>query len=104
MLCTKHTRSQYQQFALEMTLKIIFERMEGVRPKALVISLGLNTGHWKMLLKLIQVVGRWWMVNDNKQLAWFCYCEEGLDWPSIAKSSWHGKRQIIWSYVSAHVL
>ena len=38
MLCTNDAGSQHEQLALQMTLKFIFERMEGVRPNALVID------------------------------------------------------------------
>ena len=38
MICTNGVNSQHEQLALEITLKITFERMEGVRPSALVID------------------------------------------------------------------
>ena len=36
MLCTNDLGSRHEQFTFEMTLKIIFERIEGIRPNALV--------------------------------------------------------------------
>ena len=61
MRCTNETRSQHEQVTLQITLKIIFERMQGVRPKALVIYkswieyislknvIEVDSGCWEML-------------------------------------------------------
>ena len=77
MLCTNDTGSQHEQLALEMTLKIIFEKMEGVRPKALVIDKS-----WTEYIALKNVIevdsGCWEIVNGKRQqtsclifLCWF---------------------------------
>jgi hypothetical protein len=38
MLCTNDSGSQHEQLVLEITIKIIFERLEGIQPNVLVID------------------------------------------------------------------
>ena len=66
ILCTNDIRSQHEQQTLEMTLKVIFERMEDVRVDALVIDKCLIE---YIALKNVIIVDLlfWEMVNDRKQ-------------------------------------
>ena len=74
MLYTNDAGSHQEQLALEMTLKFIFERMEGVRPNALVIDkCWVEYIALKNVITTYHIVGRWWMVEGNKQLAKYCF-------------------------------
>ena len=64
MLSTTDTKSQHEQFALEMTLKIIFERMEGVRPKALVIDKSWT--EYRALKNVMEVDSSCWEMVNGK--------------------------------------
>ena len=81
MLCTNDAGSHQEQLALEMTLKFIFERMEGVRPNALVIN-----KYWVEYIALKNVITAdlycWEMVNDRRQQI---ACKILLCWFSVKK-------------------
>ena len=108
MLCTNDTGSQHEQLALEMTLKIIFEKMEGVRPKALVTDKS-----WTECIALKNVIevdsGCWEIVHGKRPqtscLILLCWFHVKKAWVEHLLPKVHGvERDKLYDHVSAHVL
>jgi hypothetical protein len=71
MLCTNDSGSQHEQLAFEMTLKIIFERIENIWPLAIIIDKSLI--EYSTLTNVITSDPFCWETVDGKRKQKYCF-------------------------------